>query len=209
MRGRAAILLCLLLLLCSVAADAKSKKKILLADDVLQAQTVVVLADPSAGVDISDPLANRNARQNVESAIRRWERFRLSVDPYSADLIIIVRRGRGKLAGPTIGGVPISNDPITMQAPDPGSFPDGRPPNRMPASGPMGPPRSMGPTPRMEAGAPDDMLSVYRGHRDNAIDYPPVWRYSAKDALKAPDVRAVEEFRKVIAEAEKQRNATP
>jgi hypothetical protein len=39
------------------------------------------------------------------------------------------------------------------------------------------------------------------------VEYPldgaPIWNYSRKDALKAPDVQAVEEFRKAIAEAEK------
>lgn len=207
MRRWVAVWLCLLLL-CSVVADAKGKKKVLIAADVLQARTVVVIADPMAGIDVSDPLANRNARQNVESAIRKWGRFQLSMDPYSADLIIVVRSGNGKLAGPTIGGVPISNEPPIMQPSDPANLPDGGPPTRT-AGGPMSQQRRMGPSPQMEAGAPDDMLSVYRGHRDNATDYPAVWRYSAKDSLKSPGVRAIEEFRKVIAEAEKQKNATP
>lgn len=208
MRSKVAVFVCMLLL-CSVAAVAKGKKKILLTDDVLQARTAIVIADPNAGVDVSDPLANRNARQNVERSIRKWGRFQLTTDPYVADLIIVVRRGNGKLAGPTIGGVPISNDPATMQALDPGSFPDGRSPNRMPPGGPLGQQRNMGPTPQMEASVPDDTFSVFRGHRDNATDYPAVWRYSAKDALKAPGVRAVEEFRKTIEEAEEQRDATP
>ena len=208
MRSKGAVLSCLLLL-CVVAADAKGKKKALLTEDILQARTVVVIADPAAGVDVSDPLANRNARLNVENAMRKWGRFQLTMDPYSADLIIVVRSGNGKLAGPTIGGIPISNDPATMQAPDPGSFPDGRPPNRMPAGEPTGPRRDVGPRPQMEPSVPDDMLSVYRGHRDNPTEYPAAWRYSAKDALKAPGVRAVEEFRKAIEEAEKQRDAKP
>ena len=45
---------------------------------------------------------------------------------------------------------------------------------------------------------------VYRGKQDNAIDTPSVWLYSAQDALRSPGVPAVDEFRKVIIEAEKQ-----
>jgi len=47
---------------------------------------------------------------------------------------------------------------------------------------------------------------VFRGQRENALDYPPVWRYMAKDGLRSPSVPAVEEFRKTIVEAEKQAN---
>jgi hypothetical protein len=53
------------------------------------------------------------------------------------------------------------------------------------------------------------MFVVYRGKRDNALDYPAVWRYIAKDALRSPDVPAVDEFRKLIAKSEKQQTAAP
>jgi hypothetical protein len=53
------------------------------------------------------------------------------------------------------------------------------------------------------------MFVVYRGKRDDALDRPAVWRFSAKDALRSPAVPAVEEFRRVIAEAEKQQAANP
>jgi len=36
-----------------------------------------------------------------------------------------------------------------------------------------------------------------------------VWRYSGKDALASPEVQAVEVFRKVIAESEKQLASHP
>jgi hypothetical protein len=48
------------------------------------------------------------------------------------------------------------------------------------------------------------MFVVYRGKRDDALDAPSVWRYSAKNALNSPQVPAVDAFRKLIAEAEKQ-----
>jgi hypothetical protein len=53
------------------------------------------------------------------------------------------------------------------------------------------------------------MFVVYRGKRDNALDAPSVWRYNAKDALRSPDVPAVDAFRKLILAAEKQRDAKP
>jgi hypothetical protein len=53
------------------------------------------------------------------------------------------------------------------------------------------------------------MFVVYRGKRDDALEYPAVWRYGAKDALRSPAVPAVEAFRKLIAEAEKQQAAAP
>jgi hypothetical protein len=46
-------------------------------------------------------------------------------------------------------------------------------------------------------------LRWYRGGVGDPLDSPAVWRYIAKDCLRAPTVSAVEEFRKAIAEAEK------
>jgi hypothetical protein len=53
------------------------------------------------------------------------------------------------------------------------------------------------------------MFAVYRGRRDDPLDSTPVWRLSAKDALRSPSVPAVDEFRKLIVEAEKQQAANP
>ena len=54
---------------------------------------------------------------------------------------------------------------------------------------------------------------VYRGSKDDPywtpLDAPPVWRYTAKDALDSPGVPAVEVFRKLIADSEKQLAGTP
>jgi hypothetical protein len=41
------------------------------------------------------------------------------------------------------------------------------------------------------------------------LDAPPVWRYAAKDALQSPGVPAVEVFRKLVADSEKQLAKTP
>jgi hypothetical protein len=55
----------------------------------------------------------------------------------------------------------------------------------------------------------EDIFAVYRGKRDDALESPPVWRYIQKDALRSPDVPAVDAFRKLVIEAEKQRAANP
>ncbi len=70
-------------------------------------------------------------------------------------------------------------------------------------------PQYPNPSPQIEAGPSQDMLAVYLGKRDNATDSPAVWRYEAKDALRSPGVPAVDEFKKAITEAEKQRANHP
>jgi hypothetical protein len=209
MSHRRMLTLCLALLCVLPLAAKDKKKKVLLTDDVLQAKSVYVFVDPSAGVDAADPLANRTARLDVENAIRKWGRFELAADPYNADLVIMVRKGSGKMARATISGIPVNNEPVMMQSPMPGGTPDNRPVNQSPTSDPWNPQRMDGPTPQIEAGNPDDMFAVFRGHRYSPTEAPAVWRYLAKNALQGPDVPAVEEFRKIIAKAEKQREDKP
>jgi len=197
-----------LLLLCCLAAGAKNKKKFILPADVLQAQTVLVVIDPDAGEAIDAPMANRNARNDVERALMNWGRFRLAMSAADADLVISVRKGSGKVAQPTIGGIPDNNRPVILQPSDSGprvGAQRGTPP---PLSDPTGS-QQQTPHPQVEVGHPDDMFTVYRGQRDNALDYPPVWRYAARDALRSPGVPAVDEFRKAIVEAEKQQANNP
>jgi hypothetical protein len=54
-----------------------------------------------------------------------------------------------------------------------------------------------------EVGPKEDVFAVYQGGISDPLNSVPVWRYIAKDGLRAPKVAAVEEFRKAIAEAEK------
>jgi len=62
---------------------AKNKKKQVLPDYVLRAQTVLVVIHPDPGEPVTDPLANRTARDNVEKALMKWGRFRLVTDARS------------------------------------------------------------------------------------------------------------------------------
>ena len=55
-----------------------------------------------------------------------------------------------------------------------------------------------------EVGPSEDSFEVHQGGLDYPLDSPPVWRYIRKDCLRpTPQVAAVEEFRKAVADAEK------
>jgi hypothetical protein len=199
------------LLLSCLAGVAKDKKKVLLPADVLQAHTVLVVVDPNAGVAIEDPYANRTAQEDVEKALMKWGRFSLVVDAGDADLIITVRKGNGKVVQPTIAGVPINNRPVLLEPTDSGGRIGVGQGNPGTANDPQSPPSS--PHMQAEVGQTQDIFVVYRSSKDDPhvtpLDAPAVWRYTAKDALQSPGVPAVEVFRKLIAESEKQLAGTP
>jgi len=195
-------------MLCCAFAAGKNKKKILLPSDVLQARTVLVVIDPDAGVSPDSPMANRSARENVEKALMEWGRFELANDVSTADLIITVRKGNGKLAQPTIGGIPNNDRPVIFEPSESGGRVGGSR-GTPPMSGDPTAPRRPDPTPQVEVGSTDDTFLVYRGKREDALDAPVVWRYSAKGALNAPNVPAVDAFHKLIVEAEKQQASNP
>jgi hypothetical protein len=203
------------IILCSALASAK--KKAILPADILRARTVLVIVDPTAGVDVRDPNANRAARADVEKALDQWGRFSLVQEGLTADLVITVRKGNGKLLQPTIGGTPINGTPPvsggTTSSPTQSTTRAGV---RW-GSGIPNDPSNAGtqpstPEPQLEAGSGQDMFVVYRGSTDpnwSPLDTPSVWRYSGKDALESPSVPAVEAFRKLIAESEKELGSHP
>ena len=197
-----------LLLICCLVAFGKDKKKIILPKDVLEAKTVLVVIDPDAGIAVEAPNANRTAQEDVEKALMNWGRFMLATDVSMADLVISVRKGNGKIAQPTIGGVPANNRPVIFEPTDSGVGVGGHRGTPPQAGDPTGA-QPENPHPQIEVAPAQDLFSVYRGKRDNALDSPPVWRYSAKDALRSPSVPAVDAFRNLILEAEKQQSSTP
>jgi hypothetical protein len=205
------------IILCSALAPAKDKKTAILPADVLRARTVLVVVDPTAGVDARDPNANRAARTDVEKALDQWGRFTLVQEGLTADLVITIRKGNGKFMQPAIGGTPINGTP-------PASGGTTSSPTEATARGAVrwgkgnpNDPSNAGtqpstPEPQIEAGSPQDMFVVYRGSTDpnwSPLDASPVWRYSGKNALASPSVPAVEVFRKLIAESEKQLASHP
>jgi hypothetical protein len=56
-------------------AMAKDKPKSTLPTYVLQARTVSVIIDPTAGKSLEDPRANEVAQRDVETALMNWGRF--------------------------------------------------------------------------------------------------------------------------------------
>lgn len=206
MPGRMSILLLVPLLLVPLA-DAKNKKKQALPDIVLKAQTVLVVIHPEAGEPLTNPMANRNAQEAVEKAITKWGRFQLVMDGETADLVIAVRRGHA--SGPTVRNSPADDRSVIYQ----------RTGGDVRAGGQRGRPDLTDPglggasdrEPRLgtEIGSSEDAFEVYRGRVQYPLDAPPVWRYMAKDALSAPQVSAIEQFKKAIEESEKARQGKP
>ena len=193
----------MVLMTCCLIAAGKNKKKVLLPADVVQAQTAAVMVDPDAGVQVDSPYANTTARDDVEKALMNWGRFRLVINASDADIVFVVRKGTGKVAEPTIGGIPQNNRPVIFEPSDSGGRVGG---SR--GTPPGGDPASSIPTPQIEVGAGEDTFAVYRGSAGNqerdALSTPAVWRYIAKDGLRSPSVPAVDQFKKVLLEAEKQ-----
>jgi len=193
---------------CMVAAAKDKKKKILLPADVLQARTVLVVVDPEAGVSVDAPNANRTAQEDVEKALMKWGRFEMVSDVADADLVMEVRKGNGKIAQPTIGGLPTNSRPVVLEPTDSGGRASAGTIPPFGGDSPAGAQRPE-PSPQIEVGAADDVFAVYRGKRDSPLAAPAVWRYMAKDALSSPGVPAVDAFRKLMVEAEKQQASTP
>ena len=193
-------------LLCALLASpllAKEKKKAQLPEYVLRAQTVLVVVAPDAGEPVDQPMANSSARENVEKALMDWGRFRPVLDGQPSDLVIAVRTGNGRVVQPTIKGGPIDSRPGVAQPTDGGiriGGQQGRPPS---AGGPGMGPQDNSPHMSNEIGPSEDSFEVYMGGVENPLNSSPVWRYIAKNCLRAPQVSAVEEFRKAIADAEK------
>jgi hypothetical protein len=208
---RKGLVVSLLVLWCLVGT-AKDKKKNLLPADIVEARTVLVMVDPNAGILAEHPNANRMARQDVEKALMKWGRYSLVTESWNADLVITVKRGSGKVAQPTIGGVPMNNDPVVMEPGDSGGRIGGRQGNPQVLGGHTNP-QPGGPRPQVEVGESQDMFVVYRGNKENPsgspLEAPAVWRYSATDALESPEVPAVDVFRDVISKSEKALNKTP
>ncbi len=200
-------LLCLLLLFTSLAV-ADKKKKIVLPPYVLAARTVVVLIDPNTGISPASPLANKTAQEDVEKALMKWSRLNPVLDTQTADLVIIVRKGSGKIVQPTIGGAPTNDRPVIVQQTD-NAIRIGAQQGRQPRSTDPAP-QDTRPHPQAEVGPSEDMFTVYEGHTVAAFDQQaPAWRYLAKDGLHSPNVPAVAEFRKLVDEAEKQQKTKP
>jgi hypothetical protein len=190
---------------------AVAKKKAQVPDFILKAQTVCVLIDPDAGTSLTDPLANKAAREDVEKALMTWHRFSIVQEATRADLVILIRRGAGKPVDRTIGNLPTNDRPITVQQTD-NAIRLGGQQGRAPGSPNQTMPQDTRPEQQTEVGpgvALDSFVVYGPGNdmgqnistmRDRTIG----WRTMGKNVLKSPDVSAVADFRKAVEETEKQ-----
>jgi hypothetical protein len=188
-------------------APANTKKKDVLPAQVLNAQTVVVIVDPDAGMSTSEPLANKTAQDDVEKALANWGRLKLVlIGGTNADLVITVRKGNAKAVQPTIQGEPTNDRPVAVVPNDNGihiGVQQGQPPGST-----QPPPQDTSPRLGGEVGPTEDTFLVFAGGTGETsgspLDRAPVWRYVSKNALHSPDVPAVAEFKKAIEAAVKQ-----
>jgi hypothetical protein len=137
----------------------------------------------------------------------KWGRYRLALDTITADLVIGVRKGTGKVANPTISGGPVDTRPGTIETTDDQirvGVQKGRPPDVTQDGALTG---TNGPNDKVhtgwESGAEHDTFMVFQGGVQYPVDNAPVWKYIAKEGLKPPGVAAVEQFRKAVEESEK------
>ena len=195
-----------------IAIPASAKDKVLPAY-ILQAHTVAVIIDPGAGVDIQDPRANQVAQKDVEEAMLKWGRFEPAVGSQKADLIIVIRRGHGRMTDMTVSDPRQNDRPGVITPTDNGigvGAQNGRSPNMGGGPDGAGVPgqqrqstQPQFPTPQAEIGGVEDSFLVFDGTVAKPLDGVPGWRYLGKDGLRSHGVPAVDEFRKAVAAAEK------
>ena len=80
---------CAIVCMLVVQASAKDKKPIMPAL-VLHAETIAVIIEPDAVDSLTGD--QQQARQEVESALRKWGRYDVLPFPENADLIVAIRR---------------------------------------------------------------------------------------------------------------------
>ena len=202
------VILASLVLVC--LSFAKDKNKNNLPSYVLNAHTVFVMTEPDAGAPLTDLTGNKKALDDVERAISRWGWLTLVTDAQTADLIITIRKGHGKIVEPTIGGGPINDRPVVVQSTDNSVRVAGR--GRQPEpQDPSLDPQNPSIHPQTEMGSPNDSFTVYQGRVEHPLDRAPVWRYIHAEGLRGPAVPAVTRFREAVEEAQRQaqKQATP
>lgn len=193
-----------------VPALAKSKDKAI-PPYILAARTVAVVIDPGAGIDPDDPRANQVAQKDVETALMNWGRFQPMMSAEGADLVIVIRRGHGRLVDETISDSRQNNRPGVINSSDNGiglgAQHGPQPPlgtqDGMGRSPQLQPPQNQVPQPQTEIGGVEDSFMVFDGKRARPLDGAPGWRYMAQDGLHPHNVPAVEEFRKAVAAGDK------
>jgi hypothetical protein len=184
-----------LLALCLIVtvAWAKDKTKNTLPAYVLQAHTVAVIIDPNAGFSMDGPQANMAAKRDVEAALLKWGRYEPVSEGQSADLIVVVRRGNGRLEDMASDTRQSNGTPV---GPTRGAQ------SGLPNQPGLGPNQQQDPGSSMEMGNTEDSFTVFKGS-DNPRDATPAWKYVTRDGLNPQTVPAVAAFKKAVTAADK------
>lgn len=206
--------LCLLASVVLVSAVGAQQKPISLTyqRDILDARTIAVIAYSSPQLGAQNLQENQRARLEVQTALLKWGKYQVA-DTDTADLIVVVRKGHAQAS--TVGGT-TNPGPVVFDPGDSGTnisihHGQNQPLSRTESSQQISHPR-LG----SEAGSAEDLLEIYLGRKPLAgdasrnttqypLDEPPVWFYTAKDALKSPKIEAVVEFKKAVGAAEQKR----
>lgn len=164
--------------------------------DVLKAHSVRIVISQHDGKQLNNPAADSNAERAVEKALSDWGRF--VIVEGDADLVIAVHAGTDKLISPTVEDG--STDTRTSVETADGRVRVFGQQGHAPviSDSPTVDPKHTGPHLGKQVGQGKDSLQVYDGVAYRA-DSVPIWRYAAKNALKEPDVVAVQQFRKAVA----------
>jgi hypothetical protein len=195
-------------LLITVPVLAKEKKEKVLPPYILQARTVAVMVDPSAGIDPEDPRANQVAQKDVETALLNWGRFQPVMGTTGADLVIVIRRGHGRLVDSTISDPRQNNRAGVINPTDNGVGAGAQRGSQPNMGGPPGAsgsqlPQAQTPHPEMEIGGVADSFTVFDGKVEKPLNGAPGWRYMGEEGLHPHNVPAVEAFRKAVDAADK------
>jgi hypothetical protein len=176
---------------------AKDKNKTTLPPFVLHAQTVAVMVDPNTQFSVNDPTPTLMAQKDVEAALLKWGRFRPVSDVQSADLIVVVRKGNGRMMD-DMSPDSRQNNGGSMGPNDRGSMGQHGPQSNLPSEG-IG---QQGPGSTSGFGYTSDFFAVFKAG-DNPRTAIPVWKYPGQDGLNPAGVPAVAAFRKAIDAADK------
>src|SRR5437879_3767230 len=108
----------------------------------------------------------------------KWGRFRLTQQAFTADLVIGVRKGTGKILNPTISGGPVDTRPATIETTD-NRIRVGVQQGRLPDGTQTG--ASSGRTsPGMEVGSiAEDMFEVFQGGDTYGANSGTIWTCDA------------------------------
>ncbi|UWZ86194.1 hypothetical protein [Occallatibacter riparius] len=171
---RSTVALVMVLVLMPVLAFAQTKKKKKSVPAVFSnAHYVYVQAEDGDAYTPGLLNEDRAAIENVQGAIREWNRYALTMSVNEAELVFVVRKGR--VASGRVGGS------VGVGAPYPG-----QPPTTRTAG--MG---------EAEVGPPDDLLEVKMRNADGSLSAP-IWIRTQSEGLDRPRVPLFQMLRDAV-----------